>query len=120
MPNGYRSTAWSACYQPCARARLLAGRGCQRSVVVPMLAMHMAMCNLFLRGCANFHHGDAQPQGLAGHRVIAVEHDGVTLDLHHSEHLRLSVGALALQLAANLHTRWKLGLGDGLHQALVA
>jgi membrane protein YqaA with SNARE-associated domain len=67
-----------------------------RSVVVPMLPMHMLVGNFFFAGGAHIHHRDSETQGLASHGVVAVQQDHGAFDFGHGEHMRLAVFAPAL------------------------
>ena len=51
------------------------------SVLVTTLAVHVAVLDLFLAGFAHRGDLDGEVQGLTGQRVVAVDDDGVALDL---------------------------------------
>ena len=69
-----------------------------------------------------FHVDHLQREGdvLARQRVVAVEDDGVALDLHHGEDLAVALGVGAFDLATHLHAGRKVLLRDLRHQRLVA
>src|SRR5688500_17756145 len=75
------------------------------SMMMSVLAMHMAMRDLVGAGGAHARHLDGEAQRDAGPGVVAVEHHLVALDLHHVEDVRLAAVQRALQLAAHLHAR---------------
>src|SRR5688500_3099959 len=102
------STVW-------ATMRCLSG-----SMMVPVLAMHMAVRDLFLRRRAHAGHAQAELERLARERVIAVEDHLRALDLHHVEDLRLALVVAALELAADLDAGREIRLRDGAQQRLVA
>ena len=88
-------------------------------MVVAVLAVHVAVGDLFGGGSAHRLHLAAELQRLAGQRVVAVQVHFRALDLHHVEHLRRTVDAGALQAAAHLYAGRKFAFGDGSHQRFV-
>src|SRR4051812_30341286 len=90
-----------AAYGQFSRSGFTWARG---SMVVAVLAMHVAMGDLL--GAGGAHAGDLQreAQRLSGQRVVAVEQDGVALDLHDVENVRMAVIGAALELSAHLDT----------------
>ena len=89
-------------------------------MLVSVRPVHMPVCNFFSTGSAHFGDLAAELQRLPGQRVVAVQVHFGALDLDDVEQGGLTVSAHALQLAAHLHARGELGLGDGAHQAFVA
>ena len=82
--------------------------------------MHMAVGNLFCRRGTYTCHRRHELQRHTRQRVVAVQQHFRALDLDHAEGVFLAVIRHAAQAAADLHAGWEFGLGDGLHQALVA
>ena len=87
---------------------------------MPVLTMHMAVRNFFCSRCAYLGHLDGKTQGLAGHRVVAVQHDGVALDFCHGERMGLAVIAAPFELAADFHAGGELCFRYGFNQAFIA
>ena len=69
-------------------------------MLVAVLAMHVAMRDLFGGGRAHVGHFQLELQFLAGQRVVAVQVDFLALDLHDVEDVRLAGVGAAFQLAA--------------------
>src|SRR5450830_728856 len=84
----------------------------QASVVVAVLAMHVAVGNLFFAGSPHTCHVQGELQGLAGQRVVAIQVHLRPLDLDHVVDLRLALVVAAFKLATHFHARRELGLGD--------
>ncbi len=89
------------------------------SMVMPVLAVHVAVGNLFCRRSANFGNLKIEAQSLARHRMVAIQQDPVALDFHDRKGMGVTILAMDLQVTSHLDARRKLALGDGLDQAFI-
>jgi hypothetical protein len=87
---------------------------------MPVLAMHVLVCNFLGGGGPYGKHFEREAQRLAAQGVIAIEQYGRPFDLGDKVVTRFSIRAGALDLAPHLDAWWEVSLGHGSYQCLIA